>query len=363
MYDYALHQTHTSFVTGNKANATSLRNNFDDKQNVVLNETANFAVKHSSSQNTDDAEIDVSLSKVASASYPLPGVGGTMVDYIINPHEFKYLISESAACHDKPDVLIYVHSKASDFIGRRRIRETWAQVRSYRNVTFKTLFMLGRYANLAHQSEIERESQKYHDVVQEDFLDHYRNLTYKNIMGLKWNKYYCADAKMTIKVDTDVIVNMFKLVEFYRHYTRITNALQNVIYCSVFRHYRPRRDKGDKWYVTFDEYAHEYYPDHCEGFAYILSPDVIGTLYNTSLYTPYYWIDDVYVTGFLANNAHVRLKSFSYSAGFGSVTVNNLRWNYTEHVHRNIFVLFKYLKSTQLWHDTWTAMKDAHAST
>lgn len=46
--------------------------------------------------------------------------------------------------------------------------------------------MLGAVNNESLQNAINEESERYHDLVQGNFVDSYRNLTYKHVMGLKW---------------------------------------------------------------------------------------------------------------------------------------------------------------------------------
>ena len=41
------------------------------------------------------------------------------------------------------------------------------------------------------QESVTRENEIHHDLVQGDFLDTYRNLSYKNIMGQLWASEYC----------------------------------------------------------------------------------------------------------------------------------------------------------------------------
>ena len=41
------------------------------------------------------------------------------------------------------------------------------------------------------QKEIERENSEHHDIIQGDFVDTYRNLSYKNIMGKLWVSEFC----------------------------------------------------------------------------------------------------------------------------------------------------------------------------
>jgi hypothetical protein len=63
---------------------------------------------------------------------------------------------------------------------------------------------------------------------------------------------------------------------------------------------------GIKWYVTVSEYPYTTYPPYCAGFAYVMSADVNRKLYEASGSVPFLWVDDVYVTGFLALQAGVR---------------------------------------------------------
>ena len=53
------------------------------------------------------------------------------------------------------------------------------------------------------------------------------------------------------------------------------------------------------------EYPGKYYPTYCFGWGVILSPDVVFDLYLESRTTPYFWVDDVYVTGLLAEKAAI----------------------------------------------------------
>ena len=41
------------------------------------------------------------------------------------------------------------------------------------------------------QEEIEKENSEHHDIIQGDFVDSYRNLSYKNIMGKLWVSEFC----------------------------------------------------------------------------------------------------------------------------------------------------------------------------
>ena len=53
-----------------------------------------------------------------------------------------------------------------------------------------------------------QESSKYHDVVAADFVDSYRNLTLKMMVGLKWVSRFCPHSRFVLKCDLDTFVNL-----------------------------------------------------------------------------------------------------------------------------------------------------------
>jgi len=56
-----------------------------------------------------------------------------------------------------------------------------------------------------------------------------------------------------------------------------------------------------KWCVKRNELrGRTRFPQYCAGIGYIVSSPLLPLLYNASKSTPFFWIDDVYVTGLLA---------------------------------------------------------------
>lgn len=76
-------------------------------------------------------------------------------------------------------------------------------------------------AGLAVQRAVEFEAEQYGDIVQEDFLDTYRNLTYKGIAALKWIDQLCPHARWVLKTDDDIFVNTFNLMRHLRRLERL----------------------------------------------------------------------------------------------------------------------------------------------
>lgn len=61
-----------------------------------------------------------------------------------------------------------------------------------------------------------------------------------------------------------------------------------------------KRSYRSKWRVSYSEYPNRWYPIYCRGWAIVYSPDVIYKLYTEAQVTPYFWIDDVHITGTIA---------------------------------------------------------------
>ena len=87
------------------------------------------------------------------------------------------------------------------------IRETWGSVVKT-NKEVKLICMLGQTLNAQVQNQINSESSHFHDIVQEDFLDSYMNLSLKSAAMLKWSYTYCPSAKYILKADDDTFVNI-----------------------------------------------------------------------------------------------------------------------------------------------------------
>ena len=89
-------------------------------------------------------------------------------------------------------LLIYVHSALNNFEHRATIRRTWGNVSSYESLaTVRLVFVTGLQRNETIQQMVENESSQYNDIVQENFVDVYRNLTYKAVAALKWITENC----------------------------------------------------------------------------------------------------------------------------------------------------------------------------
>jgi len=62
------------------------------------------------------------------------------------------------------------------------------------------------------KAAVDAEFARHGDLVQGNFVDSYKNLTLKAVMGLRWMSQYCSEAPFAIKTDDDTFLNIFEMV-------------------------------------------------------------------------------------------------------------------------------------------------------
>lgn len=191
------------------------------------------------------------------------------------------------------------------------------------------------------------------DIIQENFVDSYNNLTLKTILMLKWAKNNCVNkgnfniinvnlierfqinyllslvvVKYIMKCDDDSFINVPNLIHVllggtipvYKstisYYDKLSiNAkssknrlaenkylLMGYKFCAA----KPITDVTSKWYAPNYLYNGEVYPDYLSGTAYVMTFEAAERLYQGSLSTPLFHLEDVYLTGFVADR--IKLK-------------------------------------------------------
>lgn len=207
---------------------------------------------------------------------------------------------ERRASSSSPLVLVLVHSAPTNWYKRNTIRDTWGR----HDPRAKLVFLLGAVNSSVLQRRIEQENRLYDDIVQGSFLDAYRNMTYKHVMALKWFTYHCPEAKYILKADDDVFVNTPAL---YDVLSNLQTQRRRLLFCQEIRNAPVKRTHRSKWFVSIPEYRNKYYPNHCPGYSILYTPDVAYQLYREAMHQPYFWIDDVHITGTIAQRINVSI--------------------------------------------------------
>ena len=216
------------------------------------------------------------------------------------PKYVKILKSDVEICQD-PGLkwIIYVHANAHDHLRRMQQRRTWANATLFVDRRTKVIFLIGAVRSHLLQNAIDDEFNTYRDIVQGDFIDAYTNLTLKAIMGLYFVSTYCFHVPYCIKADDDALANIFAIMnmvsmeEYNERFVACYNLDNQPILRSANRNCM-------KWCVPAEFFLGEStYIPYCTGVGYVTSTSLVTTLYELSKREPYFWIDDVFVTGFL----------------------------------------------------------------
>ena len=277
---------------------------------------------------------------------------------IVNPHSFSYLINPARKIcmpHKKRHTLtliVTVPSEPHSSIARQLVRQTWANP-LYLQGHVKLAFMLGRSANPVTNEQVRIESDAYGDIVQEDFLDTYANLTLKTIMIMKWTAEYCSNARFVLKIDDDVIMHTKKVREYL---SALGGATSNQFHCLVVWWPQPISEDA-KWFMSKDdEYSAllDHYPKYCDSPAYMFSIDLAGRLFNASLYQKKLLrLEDVSM-GMLAEKLNASFVDIRSAYYFDQWSLVDFARN---HSMRDFFFLYTFSHNSQYpghFNQTWS---------
>ncbi|XP_073507043.1 beta-1,3-galactosyltransferase 1-like [Phyllobates terribilis] len=198
------------------------------------------------------------------------------------PYPYQFLINQPDKCKNrKPFLVIMVVVRCQDLKSRHTIRETWGNESIY-DVEVVRIFLVGLPQNAIDQNQdlLEEESATFGDIVQQDFMDTYYNLTLKTLMGMEWVTKFCPSASYIMKVDSDMFLNIDYLIHniIYPNLPIHTNYFTG----HIFTYSRPLRITSSKWYVPKEIYPNNTYPPYCSGTGYVFSADMATKIYDVA---------------------------------------------------------------------------------
>ena len=153
--------------------------------------------------------------------------------------------SDSPFCTEEIFLTVIVISAVTNFLQRNAIRGTWGNtdylVPSSMNLKPKIVFVVGESKDKKVQGKLASETRACQDVVIANFIDSYKIITLKAILGLKWAKRFCLGTYV-LKTDDDTFINLRKFMDW------LSRRPRNIFYagkCVNSPHVR--RDPNDKW--------------------------------------------------------------------------------------------------------------------
>jgi len=209
----------------------------------------------------------------------------------------------------KKFIFVYVFVRVEHFERRNPIRATWANkiLFSFLNVAF----VVGLSTNQSEEfkRKLNQEQADHADLIQGNFIDSYRNLSYKSLQAWEWIAEKCSNAKYILKIDDDVVLNTFNLMKFLNREKKFVFSLsnfedlKNTFICRVVPGGKVCREKNfcGKSYVLEEEYNEKLYGlknkygKYCHGLAVLMTPDLVSNLLMKAFQIKLFFIDDVYV--------------------------------------------------------------------
>lgn len=255
-----------------------------EQSNVKIDSGKRTSINRSSRSETEEIFVNTSLP-------------------VLNPHPFEFIISAPDLCRGRRVFLVcYVHTAVGHAKRRRRIRQTWGNRSNYPGVEIQVVFFVGlpnvtTNVGRLHRDYLEFESKRYGDIVQENFVDTYHNLSIKGVGALKWISEHCSHAEYVLKTDDDIFVNMYAILNHLRN-LRAEGYTRRLIMCYVFWKMHVDRS-GGQWSLTKDYFPDDLYPPYCSGMGYVASVDVTIAMYRVSPHVRFLWVDDAFIGGVL----------------------------------------------------------------
>ncbi|XP_001366053.2 beta-1,3-galactosyltransferase 2-like [Monodelphis domestica] len=225
------------------------------------------------------------------------------------PYPYPFLINHPDKCEGPrgaPFLLMLVMTRPQDVGVRQAIRQTWGNETLVPSVVVRRLFVLGLPPPLFDkelQALLEEEDREHGDLLQVGFLDTYRNLTLKVLMGLEWMAQHCPSAKYVLKVDSDVFLNPNFLIQHILQHNGPPRP--NFITGHIYRNPNPERRQGLKWYMPPELYSQSKYPDYCAGPGYVLSGSLALRVLSVAQRVKAIYLEDVFV-GFCLKHLGVK---------------------------------------------------------
>lgn len=212
-------------------------------------------------------------------------------------HNFNYVIENDICKLVYPDqildLIVLITTSHKNTKARAALRATWLSFTRKNTENIRYAFLLGEHVEKKYNELILKENDLHHDIIQEEFVDSYLNLTYKTIMGFKWAASKCAHAHFVMKTDDDMFVNLPNVLRIISG--PLSEILQSAVAGSCSQKAKPIRHKQSKWYASIESYPQQLYPGFCSGTGYVTSMNVATKVYQISPSVPFFHLEDVYV--------------------------------------------------------------------
>ncbi|XP_029973624.1 beta-1,3-galactosyltransferase 2-like [Salarias fasciatus] len=215
--------------------------------------------------------------------------------FVEYPHQYRFILDEPDRClQESPFLVLVIPVDPHNREARDAIRNTWGKETSVLNRVVSHYFLLGLSAGRDGTEPVEdavlEESREHHDILQSDFLDSYHNLTIKTMVMFEWLSTHCPNTSYAMKVDSDIFLNVHKLVDML-----LTAPQRRYVTGLVARGALVLRFHQSKWFVPASVFPDPVYPPYVLGLGYVFSLDLTRAILEAAPHVRAIYIEDVYV--------------------------------------------------------------------
>nr|XP_043886587.1 beta-1,3-galactosyltransferase 2-like isoform X1 [Solea senegalensis] len=258
----------------------------------ALAEMLNSSITTTSSSVSVPAETNQSNNdSVPTTPPPYVSPGPYLVEY---PYQYHFIMNEPQKCAEqKPFVVLMVPVAPQNRAHRDVVRKTWGSESVVLDKVVTVIFLLGLYTGEGGEQlreQLLQESNEHRDLIQSDFVDCYKNLTIKTMVMMEWLDAYCSNASYAMKIDSDMFLNVPRLV------TMLSNAPKsNYMTGYVERGAIVQRNPRSKWCLPREVFPRSHYPRYALGLGYVLTLDLPKKLLEGAKHVKAVYIEDVYL--------------------------------------------------------------------
>ena len=204
-------------------------------------------------------------------------------------------------------LLVLITSGVGKLYSERRnsVRNTWGDksIKSGQR-NWERVFVIGKALSAEHSEEIRQEAAFFEDILVLNMTDSYKNLVIKILSELLWSLIH-VNPRFILKTDDDVYVHVPRLLSWLDNYANNNYAGDKLYGGFVIGDGEVRRGEKRKNRVARDCLAKDFYPPYCTGAFYVLSTDILPSLFKAVEIRPAFPVEDAYM-GILAQEIGVQ---------------------------------------------------------
>lgn len=210
--------------------------------------------------------------------------------------------SKSLLCDSAVQIFLVIFSAPENQANRICIRKTFGFYKIQPEL--KIVFLIGKSQDQNVDKASFRENLEFNDIITINIQESHDNVPFKAVAMLELvTTKQCKSAKFLLKLNDDIFVNVPKLLMFPVNHKNDKRK----IYGNLLEEKKPVRDKESNFFVSKDEYSGDFYPNYLHDPSYLITTDILPELYNTSLDTPFFRFEDVFLTGLVAQQLKIDL--------------------------------------------------------